>query len=152
MHTFEVFAEWTGDSNSVGTLRSPSGLHCQFAVPTDFGGPGGCPSPEELLLAALASCYGITIAYMAELKKLPLLKQTLRVQGIVERDPQTRRLRFTRFNLALHFTVSVAATEAQVESILKLAKDAKSYCLVSNSLSEQIQFEVHSEWSRETPL
>lgn len=89
---------------------------------------------------------------MAELKKLPLLKQTLRVQGIVERDSQTRRLRFTRFNLTLHFTVSAEATEAQVESILKLAKDAKSYCLASNTLSEQIQFEVHSEWSRETPL
>ncbi|CUU38106.1 MAG: OsmC family protein [Fimbriimonadales bacterium] len=148
MHTFSVSAEWTGDSNSVGSLQSPGGLHCHFAVPTDFGGPGGCPSPEEMLLAALASCYVITIAYMAELKKLPLQKQTIQVQGVVERDPQTRRLRFTRFEINLHFTVAPDATDAQIESILKLAKDAKTFCLVSNSLSEQIQFEVHTDWSR----
>ena len=148
MHTFSVSAEWTGDSNSVGSLQSPGGLHCQFAVPTDFGGPGGCPSPEEMLLAALASCYVITIAYMAELKKLPLQKQTIQVQGIEERDPQTRRLRFTRFEINLRFTVASDATDAQIENILKLARDAKTFCLVSNSLSEQIQFEVHADWSR----
>jgi len=101
-----------------------------------------------MLLAALASCYVITIAYMAELKKLPLQKQTIQVQGVVERDPQTRRLRFTRFEINLHFTVAPDATDAQIESILKLAKDAKTFCLVSNSLSEQIQFEVHTDWSR----
>ncbi len=148
MHTFSVSAEWTGDSNSVGLLQSPGGLHCQFAVPTDFGGPGGCPSPEEMLLAALASCYVITIAYMAELKKLPLQKQAIQVQGLVERDPQTRRLRFTRFEIDLRFTVAPDATDAQIENILKLARDAKTFCLVSNSLSDQIQFEVHADWSR----
>lgn len=148
MQTFSVSAEWTGDSNSVGSLQSSGGLHCQFAVPTDFGGPGGCPSPEEMLLAALASCYVITIAYMAELKKLPLKKQAIQVQGLVERDPQTRRLRFTRFEIDLRFTVAPDAPDAQIENILKLARDAKTFCLVSNSLSDQIQFEVHADWSR----
>ncbi len=144
-HSFEVSAIWEGDSNSTGALESPSGLRCHFAVPTVFGGPGGCPSPEEMLLAALASCYVITIAYMAELKKLPLHKQHIAIRGVVERDPQTRRLRFTQMHLALTFFVPSDTTEAQMQSILKLAYDAKSYCLVSNSLRDDIQFSVETK-------
>lgn len=144
-HYFEASATWEGDSNSTGEIQSPSGLRCHFAVPTEFGGPGGCPSPEEMLLASLASCYVITIAYMAELKKLPLHKQHITVQGMVERDPQTRRLRFTQMHLGLTFFVPSEATETQIQSILKLAYDAKSYCLVSNSLRDEIQFYIETQ-------
>ncbi|MFQ3610900.1 MAG: OsmC family protein, partial [Fimbriimonadales bacterium] len=78
-HSFEVSAEWRGGSQGSGMLNSPSGLHCQFAVPTEFGGPGGCPSPEEMFLASIASCYVITLAYIAQTKKLPLQSQTIHI-------------------------------------------------------------------------
>ncbi len=144
-HLFEVSASWEGDNNSTGSLQSPGGLYCHFAVPTEFGGPGGCPSPEEMLLASLASCYVITIAYMAELKKLPLQKQAITVRGIVERDSQTRRLRFTRMQIALTFFVAPDASDAQTSAIQKLATDAKGYCLISNSLSNEIAFDTETQ-------
>jgi len=117
-------------------------------VPTEFGGPGGCPSPEEMFLASIASCYVITLAYIAQTKKLPLQSQTIHIKGTVERDAQTRKLRFTQIIIQLNLKVAGELNDAQRESLLKSAYDAKGFCLVSNSVREDIQFHIETQISQ----
>lgn len=144
-HVFEASAVWEGNSDSVGTVTTPGGLHTTCAVPAEFKGPGGHCSPEELMLAALASCYIITIAFMCEIKKLPLLKQTMRLEGEVGRDPESKKTRFLHIFIEIQMTVAPDATDTQKEAILQAAKDAKSRCFVSNSLRDDVHIDVDAE-------
>lgn len=144
-HVFEASAVWEGDSDSRGTLSSPGGLNCSFAVPPEFKGPGGCASPEELMLGALISCYIIAVAYVCEIKKLPLIKQEMHVEGEVGRDPQTRRTRFTQIYIEDRLHVDPAASDEQKEAIRQATYDAKTRCFISNSLREDIEFHIEPE-------
>jgi len=43
-----------------------------LAVPTEMGGKGGGPNPEQLFAAAYAACFSHSVRHVAKLDKLPL--------------------------------------------------------------------------------
>ncbi len=56
-----------------GQVQSDDGsFKLQLAVPTDMGGPGGGPNPEQLLAGAFAACFEHTVRHIARADKLPL--------------------------------------------------------------------------------
>src|ERR1035437_4089339 len=63
-HAYRVAAWWTSGRTGLAKSDSaPNAIH--FTAPAEFGGLEGRWTPEELLLAAVASCYTTTLRAIA---------------------------------------------------------------------------------------
>jgi len=99
----------------------------QFHVAVDeapeYGGEDTGMMPTELFLGALASCFCISIAYVAKKEKIKL--SDLKVDVIGEKD--------TRNSLFSKCTVEVSCSNAS-EKIEGIVNKAKRYCYISNTI------------------
>jgi len=125
-HTFEATVVWTG--GRAGRLAAPGNPPLPVAAPPQFGGPTGVWSPEQLLVASVASCLMSTFVYFAERFKVQLASYSSSARATVEQTPQG--LRFTAIEVAI--TVTVPDEEAlRKASSLRLKEKLEKYCPVS---------------------
>src|SRR5438876_545811 len=123
-HQFHVDSVWTGTSEGDGTLRS-SGGETAYGLPNDLGGKFGRTNPEELLLQSLAACYSLTLAYLAERRRLPVSRIDLSVDGDVIRQPGgTLKLTAVRITPRIE---TQNADESQRQAIMDAAHKAEQY-------------------------
>ncbi len=142
VHTFEVESIWTGDADGDGMLKGPD-FHLDYNRPACLGGPGNQTNPEEMLVAAVVSCYSITLAGMAEGRRLPVTRIDVASEGDVVRG-EDRRLKFTAIRLRPRiFTTST--DEVQQQKILDSAHRAEDYCLVSQAMRGIVEITVEPE-------
>ena len=63
-HKYHALAWWTsGQTGLAKSDSAPNAIH--FSAPPEFGGLDGRWTPEDLLLAALASCFTTTFRAIA---------------------------------------------------------------------------------------
>lgn len=81
---FPVSTRWRGGRLARAESRGKEPL--QLATPPEFrGGLEGYWSPEDLLVASVASCFELTLAAVAERSEAPLLDATVTATGHVSR-------------------------------------------------------------------
>jgi putative redox protein len=97
--------------------------------PASDGGTDKGPTPTELLLAALASCYTLALRWAADRRSVELGRIQVTAVGCYE------RLRFSKIRLA------VAAEFPPGEKSALLA-DASRVCYVSNTLAADVAVDV----------
>jgi len=97
------------------------------------GGEDRGPMPSDLLLWSVASCFGMSVSFVAERMHRPLAGLELEVSGT--KDPNS--IRFGK----LHIAVMARCPEEKLRSIVQLAR---KYCYITNSLSPEVtmEFEV----------
>jgi organic hydroperoxide reductase OsmC/OhrA len=117
------------------------------APPAQFDGPGDAWSPEELFLAAVASCFLFTLRAVARLAKLEFVQLDLKADGVVDRPERTSR--FTEIVLRAILTVPDVADHAKAAAVLEKTKSA---CLVSASISTPIRLETEVRNQMAPPL
>ncbi|MCE0765806.1 OsmC family protein [Pseudonocardia kujensis] len=122
-----VSARWTG---GLRAEVDAGGFTVVADEPDSAGGTGTGPQPTELLLAALASCFTLAIAYTARKRDVDLRKLEVDVTGRYE------GLRFAGF------TVLVRAAEPRGEELDRLVEGARRVCYVSNTLAGSPDLEV----------
>src|SRR5256885_13334216 len=84
---FHIEGSWTGDSeNGTGVLRG-SGDELRLDYPVHLGGREGRSNPEELLMQAVAGCYGLTLVSVAERRRGPVSSVEILVGGEGVRQP-----------------------------------------------------------------
>lgn len=142
VHTFDVESIWTGDSDGDGLMRGPD-FTLEYGRPAQLGGAEGRTNPEELLVAAVVSCYSITLAGMAEGRRLPVSRVDVAAEGDVERG-QNRRLVFTAIRLRPRI-YTTATDEVQQNKIIDAAHRAEGYCLVSQTMKGAVAITVEPE-------
>lgn len=155
IHKFTVSSTWTGNSDGDGVARG-DGWSIGYGSPASFGGKtapqpsieaeegtGGRANPEELLISAVVSCYCITLAYLAERKRLPLERIEMDASGEVVRQVGGS-LKFESITLRPQL-LSHGADESQVRSLTDCAHKAETYCPVSNALRGNVRIEVCPE-------
>lgn len=135
MIKYPLFFEVSANSVSgVSTLFEGSALnfppiHC--AIPTEFNGPGGGYSPEELLSLAVLSCVIATFKVFAERAKLHFETISATAKLTIDRSsggiPELKKL-------DMKFTLS--GVQDQEKAKLLLAESEK-YCLVSNAVKSE---------------
>lgn len=141
-HEFHLRSTWTGGSEGAGTAALQGGA-AEFGVPAELGGAPGRTSPEELLLAAVASCYSITFGILAERRKLAFAGLDTELTGTVE-----RQLGGTLKYVAIRIVARIALEtddDAQKQTALDLAHKAEQYCLISNAVRGSVQLTVAPE-------
>jgi organic hydroperoxide reductase OsmC/OhrA len=106
------------------------------AAPKDFDGPGDAWSPEHLLLAAVETCFMLTLRSIAGMSKVQFSALDVDIAGTVDRvDGVTR---FTEIVLRPRMTVVPGTDHGRA---LRVMEKSEKACLVSASLSTPIRLE-----------
>jgi len=102
------------------------------APPVQFGGPGDQWSPEDLLMASIASCFILSFKAIAKASKFSWASIQCDSEGTLARvDGKTRFTKIvTKANLV------IPATES-IENAERLLHKAEQSCLVVNSLTSE---------------
>lgn len=101
--------------------------------PSQFGGPGDQWSPEDLLMASLASCLVLSFRAVASASRLEW--QNLNVACTGQLDKVDRVVKFTQVDITAELTVLSAD---DLEKGKKLLEKAEATCFISNTLTAEI--------------
>ena len=113
-------ARWDGDLRAV---VAAGGFQLIVDEPESVGGTNRGPQPTDVLLASIASCFAIAMAYAA--RKSGTVLSDLQVTATATYEG----LRFSTVAIALASTVARETLEA-------LIPQAKRVCYVTNTLRE----------------
>lgn len=142
-HRFEVAATWSGDGAGMGRVSTSDGaLGVPVAGAVVLGGSGGKANPEELFLAAIASCFVNTWAIFLKKLALGYSEPSLKVEGQLEKDP-AGGFRFQR--AVIHARVPAALLESRREQVEKTVSLAEKYCIISKAARAAMPVEVRIE-------
>jgi peroxiredoxin-like protein len=134
---FPASIEWRG--GRLTRASSPGKPALDVATPPEFrGGIPGVWSPEDLLVAATASCFAVTLVAVAERSGVELTALDVDGVGHVERAADGR-FRFTVIELDV--TVEASTDPGRLE---RLAAKAEQVCLVSLALDVPVHVRLLS--------
>ena len=133
-HVYDV--RLSGGPTGYSTVRADGPPDLRVAAPRDFDGPGDAWSPEHLLLAAVESCFLLTLRSVASASKVEFTGLELSGQGTVDRKEGATR--FTEIVLRPRLTVP-AGTD--LERARRIVEKSEKACLVSASLSTPVRLE-----------
>lgn len=124
-----VSARWTG---GLRAEVDAGGFEIVADEPESVGGTGSGPQPTELLLASIASCFTIAVAYTAAKRDVALDGLTVDVTGTYD-GPRFRT-----------FRIEVRAAAPGGDDLARLVEAAKRVCYVTRTLAEppEIEFVV----------
>jgi peroxiredoxin-like protein len=132
-HRYNVSAWWSsGRAGLVKANGSPTAIH--FAAPMEFGGMEERWTPEELLLAAVASCYTTTLSTLAAKAGVELTDLQVEVRTSLCRS----QAGYAIDAIELRPSVIIGAAVDR-ERVLELIHKAEKLCLVSRSLSVPVR-------------
>jgi len=110
----------------------------EAAIPAEFrGGTPGMWSPEDLLVAAVTSCYVITFESVAAHRALAY--RALAVEGV---GHVTRRAEGRTGFVVIELRVELTVDPDHVEQAERVARAAKQRCLIGHALEIPIELEL----------
>lgn len=121
-----VSAHWTG---GLRAEVDAGGFALVADEPESAGGTGSGPQPTELLLASIASCFTLAVAYTAAKRGVPIDGLEVDVTGTYD-GPRFRA-----------FRIEVRAVEPGGETLARLVETAKRVCYVTRTLAEPPEIE-----------
>jgi len=133
-HLYDV--QISGGATGYATLRAEGLADLRAEAPRDFDGPGDAWSPEHLMLAAVESCFLLTLRSVARASKLEFTSLELAGQGTVDRKEGVTR--FTEIILRPRLKVPAGTDMDRARRVLE--KSEKT-CLISASLTTPIRLE-----------
>ena len=133
-HLYEV--SLSGGPTGYATLSSAGLPPLRSAPPQEFDGPGDARSPEQLLLAAVETCFLFTFRAVARASKFDYASLDVSGSGTVDRVEGTTR--FTEVVLKLRLTLPNGGDPERAKRMLEKGKNA---CLVTASLSVPVRLD-----------
>jgi peroxiredoxin-like protein len=131
-HRYEVIL--SGGGEGYAALSAAGLTNLPSAPPLEFGGPGDAWSPEQLLLAAVDSCFLFTLRAVARASGLDFVSLELASEGTVDR--QNGGFAFTDIVLRPRLLVRAGTDQ---ERALRVLEKAKKSCLVGASLATPVR-------------
>ncbi|PHS14913.1 MAG: osmotically inducible protein OsmC [Kangiella sp.] len=108
----------------------------EIAPPIGFNGPGDKWSPEDLLMASVASCTILSFKAIAKASKMEWISLKCVSEGVLDRIE--RKTQFTKITTKAVLTIPVGGNK---EKAVKLLHKAEETCLISNSLTAKSDIE-----------
>jgi peroxiredoxin-like protein len=132
---YENEVQWTGQRT--GRLQAPGLPEVSVGAPPEFSGREGSWSPEHLLVAALNSCFMLTLLAIAENSKVPLVSFASSAKGTLEKVAGAG---YQVTKIVLKPRVVVAAS-GDLSRMGRLLEKAKQNCFISNSIKSIVELE-----------
>jgi organic hydroperoxide reductase OsmC/OhrA len=133
---YKVGVEWEGDR--LTKVSAPGKPELEVATPPEFkGGIEGVWTPEDLLVAAVATCFSVTLVAVLEQRDLPLRDLHLSATGhLTARDDG-------RFGfVAIELTATVQTDAPAMDAVRHAARYAERACLVSMALDVPVHLDL----------
>lgn len=138
-HRYDVVAR--GGPTGLLSIEATNLPTLEATAPAQFGGPGNVWSPEDLLVASVASCFILTFDTLAELSRLPWIEISCPTEAILEMADGKRK--FTRFTLRPTLKLPRGADPKKAEHLLHKAEER---CLITASLSSSVSLSATIEF------
>jgi len=135
-YTYAARAQFHQQGRSFVELEHGAPRIVHFSAPPEFGGESGTWTPEHFLLAAVASCFVATFRAVARASKLDFQGIEVSIEGTIEKD--SGGFRFTHLTLR---PALIICAEEERERAQRLLEKSEKICLVSRSLSSEVQLE-----------
>ena len=127
-HHFELQSQLNDQVEGDGNVTLSTGK-IDYGVPSQFGGNAGKTSPEELILAALSSCFSMTLGFVLEKRKVPARLLGMHAEGTVQRINRQLVLTGTsKYPISRHLTPYYCILRVKPSCILLI--DDKYYVCV----------------------
>jgi uncharacterized OsmC-like protein len=121
-----VRTRWTGGMRAV---TDANGFEIVVDEPESHGGTGTGPQPTDLLLASVASCIALSVAFVARKRAVDVPNLAVKVVGTYQ------GLEFER--------ITASITSSMPREVLDgLVSEAERVCYVSNTLRHCPELEV----------
>jgi organic hydroperoxide reductase OsmC/OhrA len=135
IHRYGVRTEWSEGAEVA--LSAPGKPVLDIALPSDFKNRApGVWSPEELLIASLATCFELTMIAEAEHRNVPLHDVRVDATGHVERKRHLDKL------ILLELDVRAETDIGRRGDIEHIAQVAHEGCLVGNALDVPVRLDL----------
>ena len=145
-HSYRVAAWWTSGRTGLAKSDSaPNAIH--FTAPAEFGGLEGRWTPEELLLASVASCYTTTLRTIAGGVEFDFTDLQVEASGTVRKVDSG----YSFTQIVVRPNLKIASAEERDRAI-EVLKRAERLCLVSRALGTMVKFEPQLEVGRVAPI
>lgn len=144
-HLYEVSLSWTGDAMGCGEARVANE---KFVIPIggakETGGCGKGANSEEMLLAAVGTCWVATWAIFLTKLNVPYSNPRIRLTGELGKDPAGG---FKMTKTTIYPIVPKAILEGNRTAIEKTVTLAEKYCIISKVAKAAMPVEVIIEES-----
>ena len=128
-HEYRVSAWWaSGRTGLVKSHSAPIAIH--FSSSPDFGGLEGRWTPEDLLLASLASCFTVTFRALAQRESFEYTDLEVSVETTLKKSEAGYSLN----EFIIRPTLTVLFDDDREQGMM-LLKKTKGVCLVSNAIA-----------------
>ncbi len=125
---YEVYAEAGADLGSLGKAQANAQSPISWAIPVEFGGPGGGYTPEDLFALSVINC--IMSAFKCYCHKYNLSFKTIKSKAILKMDKDVNnKFYFSEININLEVEGA-----SNIENVKKQLEEAINNCPVSNSV------------------
>jgi len=128
-----VYRETDGKDRIV--LRGPGKTN--LSPPPEFGGKEDALSPEEMFVGAINGCLLLTFIYFAKQHTVEMTSYHAEATGEVKKGKEG--FRFVKVTVQARVTVDKKERVAEIEKISHLAE---RFCLISQSVSCPVQYQV----------
>lgn len=135
--TFSATATWSGSGRRGEGRMRVSAHEILVSAPEQMGGKGTGTSPEELLLAAVCSCYSATLFRVLERHSLPIKELRVRAEGLVSDYPGAPR--FAR--IVVH-PVVLGGDTRHLSQYQEHAEEARDRCFIGQAIRGNVSYEV----------
>jgi len=126
-HEYSVRVDWT--TGREGNLFVEGKSIIEISAPPEFDGPEGIISPEDLFVAAAASCFMTTFVTFSKKMRFEYRSFSCIAKGTLEKVE--KGFQFTKILIDSRVAVGTDDLKPKAERALELAG---KYCLVSNSM------------------
>lgn len=134
-HVYTTTAQ--GTSTDFLNLTSEGLPSIQVSPPPQFGGPEGYWNPEAFFSAAISTCFILTFRAVSRMMKINW--SHINVDVDAQLDKKDSKLAFYVVDIFVTLTV---AKDQDVEAATNALKKSEESCLITNSISSQIELHV----------
>jgi peroxiredoxin-like protein len=134
---FEVSTEWGGDVSTRHGALATGGGPIEYSAPSTMGGGGEGTNPEELLLAAVGTCYTLGLSRLLHKRDLPAASLRVSVRGVVSGYPLAAT--FARIVVSPAIVGADTSRAADYEAAARVARDR---CFIGKTLAASVSYEV----------
>ncbi|KUO96046.1 OsmC family protein [Ferroacidibacillus organovorans] len=136
--TFQANLKWRGvGREGEGAATIAKDVTVCYSAPDAMGGKGVGTSPEELLIAAVASCYSATLFRMLQKRELAVADLQIRAVGEVTGYPLNGK--FAR--LTVHPVIH-GGDAARRENYQQVANAARDTCFIGKTIAGNVEYLV----------
>ena len=141
---YETKVEWSSEKE--GVVTGPGLAPVNVGAPPEFNGRAGNWSPEHLLVAAVNTCFMLTLLAIAENSKIPLISFSSIAKGKLEKVSGAG---YQITEVTVKPTV-VLDSAAHLERMPRILEKAKENCFITNSIKSAVKLEPEV-FHRQTP-